>query len=216
MSKLYRLNYFSTVGIEGELVVEDCAEVEEFRDFEYGERKRGRGVGAGEDPWLSDACLAVCFCLFKDDDAGFGDRDGQTIEITGVLGSVEEALHVRMEMGDEVEVVDVKKDTEKDDGVGVGEGEVRVFSLEGMYEIGGVQSPEKGGVARGPKGYDSHETGRGVGRGRRRGRPVQCRRRRRWWVDGRWSARVDVRCKIEGCRLYRSSGGGADKHLERG
>jgi len=155
------------VGIEGELVVEDCAEVEEFRDFEYGERKRGRGVGAGEDPWLSDACLAVCFCLFKDDDAGFGDRDGQTIEITGVLGSVEEALHVRMEMGDEVEVVDVKKDTEKDDGVGVGEGEVRVFSLEGMYEIGGVQSPEKGGVARGPKGYDSHETGRGVGRGRR-------------------------------------------------
>jgi ethanolamine utilization microcompartment shell protein EutS len=60
---------------------------------------------------MSEACLTVCLGLFKYDDAGFGDRDSQTIEITGVLGGVEEALHVRMEMGDEAEVVDVKKDT---------------------------------------------------------------------------------------------------------
>ncbi len=41
-------------------------------------------------------------------------------------------------MGDEAEVVDVKKDTDKDHGVGVREGEMRVFSLEGMYEIGDI------------------------------------------------------------------------------
>jgi hypothetical protein len=30
MGELYRLNYFSTVGIKGELLVEDGTEVEEF------------------------------------------------------------------------------------------------------------------------------------------------------------------------------------------
>jgi hypothetical protein len=147
VSKLNSLNYFSTVGIEGEVVVEDGAEVGEFIDFENGERKRGRGEGAGEDPGLTDACLTVSLGLFKDDDAGFGDGDGQIFEITGVLGSIEEALHIRVEMGDEAEVVDVKKETEKDHGVRVGEGKMRVVSLEGMHEIGDVQAPDEGGEA---------------------------------------------------------------------
>jgi len=126
------------VSFKSVLLIEYCSEVEEFRNFEDWEGERSRGEGAGENPGMSDACLAVCFGLFEYDNAGFGDRDSQAVEITGVLGGVEEALHVGMEIGDEAEVVDVKKDTDKDHGVGVREGEMRVFSLEGMHEIGNI------------------------------------------------------------------------------
>jgi hypothetical protein len=57
VSKLDSLDYFGTMGIESEVVVEDGAEVGEFRDFENGKREGVRGEGAGQNPGLTDACL---------------------------------------------------------------------------------------------------------------------------------------------------------------
>jgi hypothetical protein len=76
----------------------------------------------------------------EDDDFGFERGDCQTVTVTGGLGRMDETLHGGSCVGDEAEVVDVEKDNEEGHGVRVRESQVGMVTLDGMDEVGDVES----------------------------------------------------------------------------
>jgi len=80
----------------------------------------------------------------KDDDFGFERGDCQAVAVTGGLGRMDETLHGGACVGNETKVVDVEKDGEEGHGVRVRESQVGMVSLDGVNEVGDVETPEEG------------------------------------------------------------------------
>ena len=80
----------------------------------------------------------------KDDDFGFERGDCQAVAVTGGLGRMDETLHGGACVGDEAKVVDVEKDGEEGHGVRVRESQVGMVTLDGVNEVGDVESPKEG------------------------------------------------------------------------
>ena len=81
----------------------------------------------------------------EDDDFGLERRDGQSVAVAGVLRGEEEILYGGGGVGDETEIVDVEEYDDEGHEVGTEEGEVWVVPLDGVYEIGNVETPQEGG-----------------------------------------------------------------------
>jgi hypothetical protein len=80
----------------------------------------------------------------KDDDFGFERGDCQAVAVAGGLGRMDETLHGGACVGNETKVVDVEKDGEEGHGVRVRESQVGMVSLDGVNEVGDVETPEEG------------------------------------------------------------------------
>ena len=80
----------------------------------------------------------------KDDDFGFERGDCQAVAVAGGLGRMDETLHGGACVGNETKVVDVEKDGEEGHGVRVRESQVGMVSLDGVDEVGDVETPEEG------------------------------------------------------------------------
>ena len=80
----------------------------------------------------------------EDDDFGLERRDGQSVAVAGVLRGEEEILYGGGGVGDETEIVDVEEYDDEGHEVGTGEGGVWVVPLDGVYEIGNVETPQEG------------------------------------------------------------------------
>jgi hypothetical protein len=78
------------------------------------------------------------------DDFGFERGDCQAVVVTGGLGRMDETLHGGSCVGDESEVVDVEKDNEEGHGVRVRESQVGMVTLDGVKEVGDVETPKEG------------------------------------------------------------------------
>jgi hypothetical protein len=93
MGELDDRDDFVTMGLKGETLVEDGAEVEKFGDLGDGEGRGVRREVTGEDPRMccTDATLGGGFV--EDDDFGLERGDCQTVTVTGGLGRMEETLH---------------------------------------------------------------------------------------------------------------------------
>ncbi len=142
MGELDDRDDFVTMGLKGEALVEDGAEVEKFGDLGDGE---GRGVWrevTGEDPRVCCTGAALGGGFVEDDDLERGDC--QTVTVTGGLGRMEETLHGRSCVGDKTKVVDVEKDSKEGHGERVRESQVGMVTLDGVDEVGDVDSPKDG------------------------------------------------------------------------
>ena len=80
----------------------------------------------------------------EDDDFGLETGDCQTVPVTGGLGRMDETLYGGPCVADETKVVDVEKDNEEGHGVRVRESQVGMVSLDGVDEVGDVETPEEG------------------------------------------------------------------------
>jgi hypothetical protein len=80
----------------------------------------------------------------EDDDFGLQRGDCQAVAVAASLRRVDETLHGGTSMGDEADVVDVEKDGDEGHGVRVKEGQVRVVTLDGVNQVGDVESPKEG------------------------------------------------------------------------
>jgi hypothetical protein len=80
----------------------------------------------------------------EDDDFGFERGDCQAVAVTGGLGRMDETLDGGACVGNETKVVDVEKDVEEGHGVRVRESQVGMVSLDGVNEVGDVETPEEG------------------------------------------------------------------------
>jgi hypothetical protein len=132
------------MGLKGEALVEDGAEVEKFWDLGDGEGRGVRREVTGEDPRVCCTTTTLGGGFVEDDDFGLERGDCQTVTVTGGLGRMEETLHGRSCVGDETKVVDVQKDSEEGHGVRVRESQVGMVTLDGVDEVGDVESPKEG------------------------------------------------------------------------
>ncbi len=91
---------------------------------------------------------------------------------------------------DETKVVDVEEDGEEGDDVRVGQGEVGVIALDGVDEVGDVETPQEGGEATdfGDTFEDLNVVSLSVNSSR-------TRYMRDWW-------RARIRCQRSGGMLY--------------
>ncbi len=80
----------------------------------------------------------------EDDDFGLERGDCHTVTVTGGLGRMQETLYGRSCVGDEAKVVDVQKDNKEGRGVRVRESQVGMVTLDGVDEVGDVESPKEG------------------------------------------------------------------------
>ena len=83
--------------------------------------------------------------LMKDNDFGLERRDCQTVAVVGSPRSVEEVLYGGGGVDDEEEIVDVEKDTDEGHEGRVVEDQVGVVPVDGVYEVGDVETPQEEG-----------------------------------------------------------------------
>ncbi len=100
----------------------------------------------GEDPQVRRAGATLGGGFVEDDDVGLERRDCQTVTVpvTGGLGGMDETLHGGTCVGNEAKVVDVEKDSEEGHDVRVRKSQVGMVTLDGVNEVGDVESPKEG------------------------------------------------------------------------
>ncbi len=98
----------------------------------------------GEDPRVRRAGATLGGGFVQDDDFGLERRDCQTVPVTGGLGGMDETLYGGTCVGNETKVVDVEKDSEEGHDVRVRESQVGIVTLDGVNEVGDVESPKEG------------------------------------------------------------------------
>ncbi len=98
----------------------------------------------GEEPRACRTGATLGGGFVEDNDFGFERGDCQSVAVTGGLGRMDETLHGGSCVGDETEVVDLDKDSEEGHGVRVRESQVGMVTLDGVNEVGDVETPKEG------------------------------------------------------------------------
>jgi hypothetical protein len=79
----------------------------------------------------------------EEEDFGLERGDCQTVVVAGIIRRVDKTLYGGTCMGDVTEVVDVEKEDDEGHDVRVREGQVRVITLDGVNQVGNVESPKE-------------------------------------------------------------------------